>query len=85
MNNNSAKLGAPLPDPSPADAAPRQATLWQVAGAVFWSFFGVRRGHSMQRDAVNIKPVQVIIVGIATAALIVVALLLLVRFIISHA
>lgn len=77
---------AAKPDiPSPSNAAPRQATLWQVAGAVFWSFFGVRKGHSMQHDAVTIKPAQVIIVGVIIAALIVAGLLLLVRFIISHA
>jgi hypothetical protein len=74
-------LGAP---PAPA-AEPRQASLIQVAGAVFWSFFGVRKGKAMQRDAVTIKPLQVIVVGVVFAALLVFALLALVRVILRVA
>ena len=81
----------PLPDdppdsgrPSPS-AEPKNATLAQVAGAVFWSFFGVRKGKSMQRDAVTIKPLQVVVAGVALAALIVFALLALVRVVLHFA
>jgi hypothetical protein len=59
--------------------------LREVVGAVFWSFFGVRRGQAMRRDAVAIRPYQVIIVGIALAAVLVVSLLLLVRLILRSA
>ena len=65
-------------------AEPRQASLLQVAGAVFWSFLGIRKGRAMQRDAVTVKPLQVIVVGVISAALLVVFLLLLVRFIVSR-
>ena len=82
----------PYPQPSAperkADAPPvepKAATMPQVIGAVFWSFFGVRKGKHMQRDAVTIKPLQVIVVGVALAALIVVGLLLLVRVILRVA
>ena len=74
--------GSGVPSPS---TEPKDATLAQVAGAVFWSFFGVRKGESMQRDAVTIKPLQVIIVGVALAALIVFALLALVRVVLHFA
>ncbi len=67
-----------VPGP-PAGARP--ATLLQVAGAVFWSFFGVRKGKHMQQDAVTIKPLQVVVIGVLLAAVFVFALLLLVRFI----
>lgn len=70
------------PRPSPDDPPP-PATLRQVAGAVFWSFIGVRKGRAMQRDAVTIKPLQVVIVGVLLAAVLVASLLLLVRFIVS--
>ncbi|HSU44860.1 MAG TPA: DUF2970 domain-containing protein [Casimicrobiaceae bacterium] len=63
----------------------RQATLGQIVGAVFWSFFGVRKGDAMRRDTVTIKPHQVIIVGILIAAGLVVALLILVRIITRNA
>lgn len=75
----------PKTDSSPPAAAPRQATLWQVASAVGWSFFGIRKGNAMQRDAVTVKPLQVVVVGVVLAALIVGLLLLLVRIIISQA
>jgi len=64
---------------------PRDATLPEVVGAVFSSFLGIRKGKSMQKDAVSIKPHQVVLVGIALAAVFVVSLLLLVRVIIRAA
>ena len=71
--------------PPTAPAAPKAATLPQIVGAVFWSFFGVRRGKHMQRDAVTIKPLQVVVVGIILAAVFVFTLLGLVRLILSNA
>jgi hypothetical protein len=50
-----------------------------------WSFFGIRRNDAMRRDAVSIRPHQVIIVGIVFAAILVATLLTLVRIIIAHA
>ena len=70
------------PPPPDRDApAPRCATLLEVIRAVLWSFFGVRRGEAMRRDAVTIRPHQVIVVGILIAAILVVALITLVRII----
>jgi uncharacterized transporter YbjL len=66
------------PDPSPPR---RPATLREIVGAVFWSFFGVRKGEAMRRDTVTIKPHQVIIVGILCAAVLVATLLVIVRVI----
>jgi hypothetical protein len=75
-------------DPPPSTDPPpesRPATLREVVGAVFWSFFGVRKGKAMRRDAIAIRPHQVIIVGIVLAALLVVLLLTLVRVILRAA
>jgi len=55
--------------------------LGQVVRAVFWSFFGVRRGDAMRRDLVTIRPHQVIIVGILVAAAFVVTLLVIVHIV----
>jgi hypothetical protein len=71
----------PPPDPPP----PRNATLREVFGAVFWSFFGVRKRRHMQRDAVTIRPHQVVIVGLAAAAIFVLALLAVVRLVLRLA
>jgi len=69
------------PAPTPAPAEPRHASFAQAAGAVFWSFFGVRKGRDMREDAVKLKPQHVIIVGILSALVFVLALVALVRFI----
>jgi hypothetical protein len=74
--------GVPPPDREPFEPPPAtQATLRQVLNAVLWSFFGVRKGDAMRRDAVTIRPHQVIIVGVLIAAVLVVILLIVVRLI----
>jgi len=79
-----------MPNPEPRiarrdgeriDAPPREATFRQVVGAVLWSFFGVRKRDAMHRDSVAIRPHQVIIVGILSAAALVAILLIAVRLI----
>jgi Protein of unknown function (DUF2970) len=76
----------PPADPHAQDAPkPRDASLPEVVGAVFSSFLGIRKGKAMHKDAVSIKPHQVVVVGIALAAVFVVSLLLLVRVIIRAA
>ena len=77
-------MNAPPPSAEPPPEG-RTATLREVVGAVFWSFFGVRKGNAMRRDAVSIKPWQVVIVGVMLAALLVVLLLTLVRVILRAA
>lgn len=79
-----AQVPPPGEDPH-RPAEPKSATLPQVVGAVFWSFFGVRRGKHMQRDAVTVKPLQVVVVGVLLAAVLVFALLALVSVILKNA
>jgi hypothetical protein len=58
------------------------ATLLQVIKAVLGSFFGIRRRAEYEKDAVSLKPVQVIVAGITGAILLVLGLVALVHFII---
>ena len=58
------------------------ATPLQVVKAVFWSFFGIRRRAEYEKDAVALKPAQVIVAGIIGAILLVLSLVTLVHFII---
>ena len=57
----------------------------QVAGAVFWSFFGVRKGRHMLQDTATIKPLHVVIVGLLSGLAFVLALIALVTFITRNA
>ncbi|HXZ97406.1 MAG TPA: DUF2970 domain-containing protein [Burkholderiales bacterium] len=61
----------------------RKATALQAAKAVFWAFFGVRKGKDHDADAVSITPVQAIVAGLIGAALFVLSLVLLVHFVTS--
>jgi preprotein translocase subunit Sec61beta len=63
--------------------AQRKASPLQVAKAVFWSFFGIRKRSDYETDSVQIKPHQVVVAGLIGAAVLVVSLILLVHFIIG--
>jgi Protein of unknown function (DUF2970) len=65
--------------------APKKAGPLQVAKAVFWSFFGIRRRTEHEADVGRLTPVQVIVAGLIGAALFIGTLLLIVRFVISQA
>ncbi len=80
----------PIPDsrsdhPTDPTAPPRSATWLEVVPVVLSSFSGIRKGKSMHRDTVSIRPQQVIVVGIVMAAILVTLLVLVVRFIIASA
>lgn len=55
--------------------------MFRVWKAVFWSFFGVRKGRDLEADAAQIKPVQIILAGLAGGAIFVISLVLLVNWI----
>jgi DUF2970 family protein len=63
----------------------KPASPLQVAKAVFWSFLGVRKRAEHEKDVAQIKPVQVVIAGLIGAAIFVLSLVLLVKFIIGRA
>ncbi|MBX3601687.1 MAG: DUF2970 domain-containing protein [Rubrivivax sp.] len=65
------------------DATKRPLSPWQTLRAVAWSFFGVRRSADYADDVAKLNPVHVVIAGLVGAALFVVALVLLVRWVIA--
>jgi len=62
---------------------PKKASALQVAKAVFWSFLGIRKRRDYEADSVELKPQQVIVAGLIGAAVFVLGLILLVRFVIG--
>lgn len=75
----------PPEPPPPAPPEPPPASLLQVVGAVFWSFFGVRKGRHMAADVSSIKPLHVVLVGVALGVAFVLTLILVVRFVLASA
>ena len=63
--------------------AQKKASPLQVAKAVFWSFFGIRKRRDYETDSVELKPHQVIIAGLIGAAILVASLILLVHIVIG--
>ena len=61
----------------------RKARPLQVVKAVLSAFIGIRRGAAHEDDAAKITPVQAIVTGIIAAAILVVSMVLLVRFVMS--
>ena len=61
----------------------RAASPLQPMRAVAWSFFGIRRAAGSAQDVQKLNPVHVVIAGIAGAALFVVAVVMLVRWVVS--
>jgi hypothetical protein len=64
-------------------ATRRPASVLQTLRAVAWSFFGVRRSADYEQDVSKLNPVHVIIAGIASAAVFVIAVVLLVRWVVA--
>ncbi len=65
------------------EATKRRASFAQTMKAVFWSFFGVRKGRDHDQDMAQLNPVHVIIAGVLAAVLFVVTLLLIVRAVVG--
>jgi hypothetical protein len=65
------------------EAVNRKGSFVQTAKAVAWSFFGVRRSKDHANDMAKLNPVHVVIAGVLGAALFVLMLVLLVRWVIS--
>ena len=82
-----------LPPDTPPPASPtperstgsKRATFAQVAGAVFWSFFGVRKARDMLQDTTTINPVHVVIVGLVAGLAFVLVLVAIVTVIVRTA
>lgn len=65
------------------DAVRRKGSFGQTLRAVGWSFFGVRKSAEHEKDMTQLNPVHVIIAGVIAAVVFVVALVLLVRWVLS--
>lgn len=63
--------------------APPRASTAQVAKAVFWSFFGVRKKQDYASDSARISPLQVVVAGIIGAVLFVLTLVMVVKLVTS--
>lgn len=75
------------PPPTPGDglraAVARKGSFLGTMRAVAWSFLGIRKGKGYEQDVSQLNPVHVIIAGVIGAALFVLTLVFLVKWIIG--
>jgi hypothetical protein len=62
---------------------PRKGSLLHAFRAVAWSFFGIRKGSEYENDVAHLKPAHVVVAGIAAAALFVLLIVLLVKWVVG--
>jgi hypothetical protein len=74
---------SPKAEPTGGSVLARRASFAQTMGAVFWSFFGVRKQADYEQDVNKLNPLHLAVAGLASAALFVSALILLVRWVIG--
>ena len=75
-----------MPDDAPRDDVPvtaRKGSLRRTVLAVVWSFLGIRRRADYAKDVEQLNPIHLIAAGIVGAALFVIVLVLLVRWVVS--
>ena len=65
------------------EAVRRKGSFMQTMKAVAWSFFGVRKGRDLEKDATQLNPVHLVIAGVIGAVLFILALLLLVNWVLA--
>ena len=64
-------------------AVRRKASPGRTLLAVFWSFFGVRKSRDLERDVGELNPLHIVIAGVVAAAIFVIVLVTLVRWVIG--
>ena len=60
-----------------------ESTLWRTIKAVSWAFLGIRKGSEFRQDLTELKPVHIIIVGVASALIFVLVLVGLVNWVVA--
>ena len=61
----------------------RRGSILRTFTAVAWSFFGVRKASEHEKDVSRLNPVHVIVAGVIAAALFVLALVMLVKWVVG--
>lgn len=67
----------------PTPPVQRNASFLRTMKAIFWSFFGVRKGEHSIQDTETLNPIHVVIAGLIGALLLIVVLLLIVKMVLA--
>ena len=67
----------------PSQPTRRNASFLRTMKAIFWSFFGVRKGEHSVQDGETLNPVHVVIAGLLGAVLLIFLLLGIVKMVLA--
>ncbi|HEX2530058.1 MAG TPA: DUF2970 domain-containing protein [Burkholderiaceae bacterium] len=67
----------------PKGGPKRKADFWTTMKAVLWSFFGIRKKIDHERDAAQLDPLHIVLAGLLAAAVLIVALLMIVKSVVT--
>lgn len=65
------------------EAVGRPPSVLQTFKAVAWSFFGVRRSADHAQDVQKLNPLHLVIAGVVSAVLFIIALVMLVNWVVG--
>lgn len=71
--------------PKPADQEDASPTLWQTAGSVLASFFGVQSSRNRKRDFTRGNPLHFIVIGVLITLGFVGTLTLIIKLVLHNA
>ncbi|MFC4708592.1 MULTISPECIES: DUF2970 domain-containing protein [Paraburkholderia] len=85
MNGNDRKEQRDDASQGAGAAKQKKIGVLQLAKAVGWSFFGIRRRADLESDAAQLHPLALIAAGIIGAVVFIVVLLLIVHAVVGQA
>ena len=72
-----------MPGEDLKQAVARPGSVVQTFKAVAWSFFGVRQASQYEKDLSQLNPVHVVVAGVVAAAVFVLTLVMLVKWVVG--
>lgn len=59
------------------------ASFFRIIKMVAWSLLGIRKNSELEKDAAQVNPLHIIVVGVVTVILLVVGLIVLVNVVVA--
>ena len=67
----------------PGAKQPAPVSFFRTIKLVAWSLLGIRKNSEFEKDAAQVNPIHIIVVGVATIVIFVVVLIVLVNWVVA--
>jgi hypothetical protein len=72
-----------MSDMEPGTKQVASGSFFRTIKMVAWSLLGIRKNSELEKDAAQVNPLHIIVVGVATIIIFVVALIALVNWVVA--